>query len=162
MNDHYYAVPKFNLAHFGKMNIERCDGPFNCKDQPHSYWPLALSEEVGEVAGAMKKLMRGFNPREYYKMKKKWANEHLPMGNMTGMTKGDLEEAGMPTYAQFETIWFMEKTRAIAHEAADVFIYLDLMAQKLGFSLWQAVQEKFDSVSDEMECPEYKIKPNNQ
>lgn len=51
-----------------------------------------------------------------------------------------------------------ELKAAIRDEIADVFIYLDLMAQSLGFLLEDAVREKFDRTSakigSEIRCPE--------
>lgn len=38
-------------------------------------------------------------------------------------------------------------------EIADVFIYLDLLAQSQGFSLADAVREKFNRTSAKMNCP---------
>lgn len=50
-----------------------------------------------------------------------------------------------------------ELREALRHEIADVFIYLDLMAQSLGFELEDAVREKFDRTSakigSEIRCP---------
>lgn len=43
----------------------------------------------------------------------------------------------------------------IAHELADVLIYLDLLAEKLGVDLAGAVKEKFNIVSDRVNSKRY-------
>ena len=43
----------------------------------------------------------------------------------------------------------------IAHEAADVAIYLDLLCAKLGIELGAAVREKFNIVSDRVNSKRY-------
>lgn len=40
----------------------------------------------------------------------------------------------------------------VAHELADMVIYADLLATNLGISLGDAVQEKFNLVSDRQGC----------
>jgi len=44
---------------------------------------------------------------------------------------------------------------AIAHELADVAIYLDLLSAKLGVDLARAVREKFNIVSDRVNSKRY-------
>lgn len=46
-----------------------------------------------------------------------------------------------------------EKRDEVAKEIADVAIYLDLLAAKLGIDLGKAVREKFNEVSDRRKCP---------
>lgn len=46
-----------------------------------------------------------------------------------------------------------EKREEVAKEIADVAIYLDLLAAKLGIDLGKAVREKFNEVSDRRDCP---------
>lgn len=52
---------------------------------------------------------------------------------------------------------YAELNAAIRDEIADTFIYLDLLAQSLGFLLEDAVREKFDRTSEkigsEIRCP---------
>lgn len=42
---------------------------------------------------------------------------------------------------------------AFRKEIADVFIYLDLLAQSQGFSIEEVVREKFNATSDKLACP---------
>lgn len=42
---------------------------------------------------------------------------------------------------------------ALREEIADVFIYLDLLAQSQGFDLESAVREKFNKTSQKLGCP---------
>lgn len=46
-----------------------------------------------------------------------------------------------------------ELRAALKDEIADVFIYLDLMAQSQGFQLWDAVREKFEKTSEKINYP---------
>lgn len=141
----YEPEPGFSLRQFSNLNLERCDCPFQCKDKDITYWTIALSEEVGEIAGAVKKLLRGFNEREKLKMVKKFRN--------------DFPDKEVPSDDTLSTMWYLAKLKAVSEEAADLFIYLDLLAQKCNFSLWANVKDKFNSVSEEMGLgEEYKIK----
>lgn len=141
----YEPEPGFSLKQFSNLNLERCDGPFECKDKEFTYWVIALSEEVGELAGAVKKLMRGFNKREKLKMVNRF--------------KKDFPDDPVPSDDTLSTLWYTVKLKAISEESADIFIYLDLLAQKYNFSLWANVKDKFNSVSEEMGLgEEYKIK----
>lgn len=140
-----------DLENFSKVNLQRCDGPFNCKDQGPSYWALALNEEAGEFAGAVKKLIRRFNSREYKKMLRNWEKENAK--------KSAGEQIEPPSYEAMQEIWVEKKKKAMAKELADIFIYLDLTAQKLEIDLGKEVKEKFNEVSMEMDLgDEYIIK----
>lgn len=160
----YKPEPNFSLAEFAKLNIERCDDPeaFNCGDKTNLYFSTALAEEVGEICGVIKKLDRGFNEREHLKMAKKWANKNGFAFGTAGFSQEDLiRDYGMPDRDQFEKKWLVEKLMALAEEAADLYIYLDLLAQKNRFSLWDAVGDKFNSVSNDMKVAEkYTLYPN--
>lgn len=56
---------------------------------------------------------------------------------------------GIPGNTQTED----ELRAAFRKEVADTFIYLDLLAQSQGFSLEDAVQEKFNETSRKLNCP---------
>lgn len=56
-------------------------------------------------------------------------------------------------YTEQLKIWEEAKTRDIKEEAADLFIQLNLFCQKMDIDLWQAVKDKFNKVSDEMNYP---------
>jgi len=130
-------IENFDMELFQKISLERCNGPFNCADQPLLYWSTAIAEEAGEIAGVAKKMARGFNKRELLKMRKKHGEEK--------------------TDTELEQMWFVEKKEQLAEEAADLFTYIDLLAQKSGFDLWAAVTSKFNRVSEEMQCTEYML-----
>lgn len=143
----YKATPDFSLEEFSKANIRRCIHPeaFDCGKQPTEYWALAITEEAGEIAGAIKKLMRGFNKRELKKMQNKWLKKfQFPDGTI---------QQDMPSERDFETMWYHEKNRALIEECADIYIYLDLFAQRLDQNLWEAIRDKFNKVSEEMGLP---------
>lgn len=142
----YKPVPDFSLSQFSKLNLKRCDDKeaFDAEDKGPEYWAMSIAEEAGEVNGAFKKLMRGFNKRELIKMKEKWArSQEKFMGDQ-------FDEGEMPGDYWFETQWYMQKNKAIMDECADIFIYLDLISQKLNRNLWDAVHQKFNKVSYEM------------
>lgn len=129
-----------NMDEFERVNLQRCDGPFNCGTKTNLYWGVALAEEVGELAGAIKKLDRGFNKRELAKMRKKY----------------DGKPEDMPTDEEFQRAWYFDKMKSIGHEAADIFICLNLLCQKNKLNLSTMVVQKFNLVSKEMELgPEY-------
>lgn len=135
--------PEFNFQEFQAVNMARSIGPFQCGDKSNLYWVSALVEELGELAGATKKLDRGFNARELKKMQDKWQKNNVGME--------------LPSRGESEAEWRGEKMQAQASEAADIFIYLDLFCQRNGINLFEAVKEKFNKVSEEMECKEFKI-----
>lgn len=132
------------LYNFSQINKARCEGPFNCGDKGNLYWATALAEETGEIAGVIKKMDRGFNAREYEKMKREWL-------------KTNTNPEDLPSMAEFKAAWVIKMTQALANEIADVFIYLELFAQRNGINIFEAVTEKFNQVSNEMKCPQFKI-----
>lgn len=56
---------------------------------------------------------------------------------------------GIPGNSQTEA----ELREALRDEIADTFIYLDLLAQSQGFSLGDAVRDKFNRTSRKLGCP---------
>lgn len=96
-----------NLAELRRTNVVRCEKAFHKSVDEWSpeRWALAMCGEAGEVANAVKKLIRG---------------------------DGSVE--------------------AIADEIADVIIYGDLLAARLGIDLSAAVVKKFNEVSDRRGC----------
>lgn len=102
-----------------------------------AYFGLALSEESGEYAGVIKKLLRGFNPREEKKIKKdyeayiqQWCLDSSPVS--------------------IEEFWRIKQKAKAADELADIFIYTTLAAKALAIDLNGAITRKFNQVSEEM------------
>ena len=149
--------PNFDLAEFSYTNLIRCNDPaaFNCGQKGNLYFAVALAEEVGEIAGIIKKLERGFNKREFKKILPKFVKEYNKTS--TEITEAELEYSNIVHRHPVHQFWLKEKKEALAKEIADVFTYLDLLASKNDINLWQAAQDKFNSVSKEMGCPQYKI-----
>lgn len=56
---------------------------------------------------------------------------------------------GIPGNSQSED----ELRAAFREEVADVFIYLDLLAQSQGFTLLDVVRDKFNKTSRKLNCP---------
>lgn len=122
---------------FSGLNFKRAKEIFKVSDKGPEYFALSLAEEVGEVCGALKKLQRGFNPREESKQRAKY--EKYMFEN---------SEAG--DCLTPEEFWLARAKSNVAKELADVLIYLDLMASHSGIDLDEAVVSKFNSVSEEM------------
>lgn len=144
------------LSEFSDVNWARCVEAFNCGDKSNLYWITALSEELGELAGAVKKLDRGFNKREFEKTKKKilaminggtQQTEYLRVSGLAYENEQDRQA--------IEARWLNTKLSEMAFEGADVFIYLMLFFRKNGLDLLQSVDQKFNQVSVEMGCPQF-------
>ena len=91
-------------------------------------WMNAVTGEVGEVAGELKKAARGD-----YGSLAKYAMDH----NVDQMP-ADVKQK-------------------IAYEMADVVCYLDLLAIQFGIDLGQAIKDKFNVVSDRVKATIYII-----
>lgn len=157
---------------FQEVNLLRCDTTFGCANKTNLYWGVAISEEAGEICGVIKKLDRGMNPREFEKTRKKILSslsnvsmQDAPIPALGNISVNQIREAKFepgadePTSATHLIIshWKIQKQKALASEIADITIYLDLLAQKNGIDIDEAVKEKFNQVSDEMGCPELKV-----
>lgn len=131
---------------FSALNLKRCDDPnaFNCADNGRLYWVTALTEELGEIAGIVKKLEGGFNQREYKKICKKLREEHIELD-----TSGEKEFIA-PDYGTAMLIWSVKLNKKLALEMADLNTYLDLLASKEHINLEEATINKFNIVSEEM------------
>lgn len=151
--------PQFDLEQFSDINIQRCDSPlaFNMSGGRLTYFAAGLAEEAGEVAGILKKLERGFNNRELKKTQDKFLkkamkkNPHLHQEQIENKMR-DISSEG------WEGIWRIDLKRKLVKEMADVFTYLDLIATKAGnLDLFAGVKDKFNEVSTEMGCEQFKI-----
>lgn len=135
---------------FSKVNYQRCIAPEGFNYNPvfveefNMYMLLCMQEELGEIAGAFKKLKRGFNQRELKKIRDKWA-------------KNAQDEDDVPTDEVFKMIWITNKMKDMFSECADFLIYFDLFLTRNNIDIHAIVKEKFNKVSEEMNCPQYKI-----
>jgi NTP pyrophosphatase (non-canonical NTP hydrolase) len=142
--------PFFNFGELSRINWARCTSSEGFNYNPDSvqefnaFMVIAMAEEMGEIAGAWKKLMRGFNKRELAKMKKK----HLKAN------PGDLN---MPTDDELKAKWHEQKFNDLKDESSDLFTYLDLFLTRNGIDIKRAVTRKFNEVSNEMECRQFKL-----
>lgn len=127
-----------DFVRFSQANWRRCRDAFKCADKPNLYWATALAEEVGEVAGIIKKLDRGFTERDRVKQEKAY------LGYTQAIDPHD-ESLLSP-----EEFWFANKKQSLSKEMADVFSYLDLMATANGIDLPEAIINKFNEVSKAM------------
>jgi uncharacterized protein YjgD (DUF1641 family) len=124
---------------FSQINLQRCDAQdgFNLGKEKPAYFALAMTEELGEICGILKKVNRGFNIREKKKLLKK-----LP----------EKEEAY--TDLELTNIWYKKMGDAMVEEMADLYMYFDLFKSKMGVDLRTALIKKFNLVTKEMEFPE--------
>lgn len=150
-----YNNPTYQLSLFSELNEQRANRIFQIGDKGNLYWATALAEEVGEIAGAIKKLERGFNRREFKKVQDIMIVKEKQPINVISLLHYD-----NPTdNAVMKATWVKIKRRSIGKEIADVLIYLDLLATKNDIDMWEELRLKFNQVSDEMECPYLKINP---
>lgn len=140
----------FNYQEFTELNMKRAKDAFEFDRRDFKYFVIALTEEIGEVAGVLKKLERGFNDRELHKMKEKYLDMYA---------KGLVEE--VPSKDELEAQWLFNKKKQLGEELADVFTYLNLFASKANIDLLAEVEKKFNKVSEEMNLPkEYFLTKN--
>jgi NTP pyrophosphatase (non-canonical NTP hydrolase) len=85
---------------------------------------------------------------EYFKTCADWT----PADWMTALTGEQGELANLLKKIRRGDFTLEEKREEVAKEIADVAIYLDLLASKLGIDLGKAVREKFNEVSDRRNC----------
>jgi NTP pyrophosphatase (non-canonical NTP hydrolase) len=135
---------------FSEINWARCisEKGFNDPSPDPVYLALCICEEAGEVAGAVKKLKRGFNKREQAKAKRAFIKECGP------------ENAPLEDEIDLDQLkyWWEKKVRAkIGKEIADLFTYMDLFATRQNIDIPVVVVNKFNEVNQEMECTEFNI-----
>jgi NTP pyrophosphatase (non-canonical NTP hydrolase) len=121
---------------FTEANKKRACEAFDTQDNDNLYWVTALAEEVGEVAGKVKKMKRGFTKRDEKKITKDYEA---------------FKENNPETEVTMEQYFLAKLKSKLADEMADVFIYLDLMASHNDIDLSQAVTSKFNEVSKAMD-----------
>ena len=117
------------LSYLSKVNLDRCNrwhknGGINSWSA--SDWGVALCGEVGEAMNKIKKLNRLRDELENRDNKRPW-EDNRDRDIIVG---------------------------EIAEELADSFLYLDLLAQRLGIDLEAAVKAKFNKVSMNYNFPE--------
>lgn len=158
---------------FSKINYERCisNEGFNFNPEKlnefNSFMLIALTEELGEMAGAMKKLLRPFNKRDFNKtLNKMIVKESLPgkvneKGELVDNTRLlELESYdwnNLELRAEVEAFYYKKQLKAFIEESADFLIYYDMMLTHNGIDIHEAVKEKFNKVSKEMGCPQFSI-----
>lgn len=139
---------------FSKVNADRAREAFNLPllSTNKLYWAIALAEEAGEVCGVIKKIYRGMTKRDAKKIIHKMNNEWTEKCLAKGME--ELEIVYPPIdYTEITKRFHLEKKEALKKEIADVYIYLDLLASAHEINIKEAVVEKFNEVSKEMEYP---------
>jgi NTP pyrophosphatase (non-canonical NTP hydrolase) len=142
--------PFFNFGAMSSTNYNRCISPDGFNFDPaddldfNLYMMLALSSEVGEMSGIIQKLKRGFNLREYSKF---LAKRYKPADTLQSQ----------PTYEEAQRLWEADLKVKFRKEAADVLTYLDLICSRNQIDIRRAFVAKFEEVSEQMGCPQFKI-----
>lgn len=155
---------------FSKVSWERCVSPkgFNMDPvQGGNYDPMAfdmfilisMAEEMGEIAGAMKKIIRGFNPREFKKTQRRINDgiDNHPW-SLDEINQARFEEVNITSISRYiMNQWLRDRMAQVTSESADFMIYFDLFLTYHNINIHEAVKKTFNKVSDEMECPQFKI-----
>lgn len=115
---------RLSFRKLAERNLERCEKDFHTLEAwSITDWACALGGETGECLNEVKKLRRHI-PAD------------MPPKTITG------KASAMPACAQ--------KLQAIGEELADIVIYADLLAQRLGLDLGTCVVKKFNRTSKEI------------
>lgn len=130
-----------DLRELNRVNVRRCEESFHkVNDWSPCDWMTAVAGEVGEAANKIKKLKRietdGLDTpqnRELLELIPRQLLKEAP----------DVIERAVREALQL----------SIADELADVVIYLDLLAHRLGVSLSEAVVRKFNRTSEKVGSP---------
>lgn len=140
---------------FSMINRMRCESPEGFNHALESWslsdWITATTGELGEAANIAKKLNRirdGIpgNPqvRICPKCQTTWRHDFIKVQKCScGQELGDVTPTADPRIEA-------ELRSALREEIADVFIYLDLLAQSQGFNLEAAVRDKFNKTSQKI------------
>lgn len=110
-----------------EVNVARCNRwhpPTGLESWSVSDWAVAMAGEAGEVCNAVKKLRR--------------AEDMIT----------SLNDAGRQIDSKAQAV------AVIGEELADTFLYLDLLAARLGIDLEAEIVAKFNSVSAKYDFPE--------
>lgn len=107
-------------------NVARCEDVFHqLNDWSASDWGVALTGEAGEMSEALVVAVLGL---QTVGMSGRVANAVKKFNRCDDTTMNGIE--------------------AIAKELADMIIYADLLAARLGINLEKAIKEKFNEVSE--------------
>lgn len=113
-----------DFATFSKTNAQRCDRWHDMDDWSVAEWTNALAGEAGEASNVAKKLLR--------------FDQNLKGPN--GYSNNGDDRAAI--------------VEALGKELADVVIYADLVARRIGIDLGALVAAKFNETSEKYGFPE--------
>lgn len=105
--------------------------------EPHD--PDLSFEELGAIN--LERCGQAFHPLEDWSLQDWLMAATGELGEVAGVLKTNRRRGASAALSEAERA-------ALAHEIADVVIYLDLLAQRAGIALGAAVREKFNIVSD--------------
>jgi NTP pyrophosphatase (non-canonical NTP hydrolase) len=125
-------------------NVKRCEQAFHrLDDWTPTDWATAMAGEVGEACNFIKKLRRFADADAPYN--RTLTAGHSMNANATCSACGDLDGCHLPAKQRNDR---RDITANIGKELADVIIYADLLAARLGIDLGIAVANKFNEVSE--------------
>ena len=119
------APAETDFQRVAQINLQRCERWHDINDWSPADWAVAMAGEAGEVCNAIKKLKR---------------------------IKDGIANISRDPSRQLNTE--KEAIAKIGEELADTFLYLDLLAQRLGIDLEAEIVVKFNKVSEEYGFPE--------
>lgn len=140
---------------------------------------LGMTEELGEIAGAIKKLNQPLNQKYFNKTLRKMGSLESYKDQATAIFKF-LEEKDLTMeqakhidnlfpdnpdrtlYDEVLHFWKTGKRLALISECADLFGYFDLLLTNYNIDIHAASVSKFNKVAEEMGIPDFKIQPKQK
>lgn len=148
-------MTRLTFSQFSKANRERCESPDGFNHDLNSWstsdWITAVMGELGEAANVVKKLNRvrdGIpgNPqvRICPSCGTSWRHDHIRVQTCScHCDLGNVQPVPDPAFTT-------ELRTNLRKELGDVFCYLDLLAQSLGFTIEEAAVEVFNAKSQQI------------
>lgn len=164
---------------YSKVSLARCfsQNGFNMEpgrnyteNEFNMFLLISLAEELGEITGAMKKIIRGYNKREFLKTKAKILKQEEELNEKLPPAERDYDSHAMaegtvwlrqttPQQQPLFRFWVKNKISKLGNECADFQIYFDLFLTNNNIDIHERIQAIFNKVSEEMGCPEYILPP---
>jgi NTP pyrophosphatase (non-canonical NTP hydrolase) len=118
------AMKELSFCDLRTTNVKRCEQAYHpIQEWSPTDWACAMGGECGEALNLVKKLRRATGP------------------------------ASQATIVSIETPTVEALLPAIGDELADVVIYADLLAARLGLNLGECVKRKFNATSVKIKSP---------
>lgn len=162
----YYMQNLINKD-FTCMNAARSRSPkgFNLaidgSEETTQYLILGMMEELGEISGVLKKIKRPFNKRDFDKVIQKQIQISQiidgPESEGDAQVFRELKWENPSDQQIVKTLYLNQLYESLNSECADLFCYLDLFCCNSNIDIALAVTEKFNQVSEQLGCPQFKL-----